>query len=257
MRYTILNPPLELKDFVSHFWISSTERNNKSRNTTENTTACSLANIIIGFKGSEENPSPAFTLFQGQTSFPKEIQISKNGFFKIFGIAIYPHTIYQLFNILASEVNNQSIPISSFWSTQENLLSEMIANSLVTPKCINILSNYLHTLLLNTKDKDQIVINAAKQIRQINGNLNIEKLSREFCLSQKQFSRRFKKHIGFTPKLYARIVRFESVFYNILKYSNFTQAAYASGYYDQSHFIQDFRVFTGYSPNKFFALSNS
>lgn len=256
MKYTILYPQQELKDYVSHFWITSIEGHRGEMNTTHYSTAYSLANIVVAFKGSESSPYPAFIHFKGQTPTPDEIQIPDEGFFKIFGVSIYPYAIPQFFNASASELKNQSVPLSTLWGSQENLLIEMLESSLATKKCISILSNYLQSQLLGNQFKDEIIIKATKQIRQDNGNINMERLSHELSLSQKQFTRRFKISTGFNPKLYARIIRFESVLYNVMKYSSLTEAAYMNGYYDQAHCIQDFKDFTGHSPNKFFAIAH-
>lgn len=257
MRYTILYPPPELKDFVSHFWISSIKGQSEDLNNTFHySTAYSLANIVIAFRGSESNPSPAFSQFQGQTAIPQKIRIPDEGFVKIFGVSIYSHAIPQFFNVLASEISNQSIPLSNFWGNQDNLFTEMMAASLYTEDCINSLSDYLKSQLSVNRFKDKIVIKATNQIRQDNGNINMERLSHELNLSYKQFARRFKIHTGFNPKLYARIIRFESVLYNTMKYTSLTEAAYMNGYYDQAHCIRDFKDFTGYSPQKFFAITS-
>lgn len=256
MRYTILYPQPELKDFISHFWITSAVGHRDEMNTIYYSTAHSMANIVFGFKGNERYPDPAFTCFQGQTSRPEEIQIPDEGFFKILGVSIYSYAIPQFFNALASDLSNRSIPLSVFWGSQENLLAEMMASSFSSEKCVSILSNYLQSKLIDKQNKDKAIIKAAEQIRQDNGNVNFEALSSELNLSQKQFTRRFKIHMGFNPKLYARIVRFESVFYNVMKYSNLTEAACMNGYYDQAHFIREFKTFTGHSPNKFFAMAD-
>lgn len=256
MRYTILYPRPELKKFVSHFWITSKDVQKGGMNRLHYSTACSLANIVFAFKGIESNPVPAFTHFQGQTSLPEQIHIPEEGFLKIFGISIYSYAIPQLFNALAPELINRSIPLSSLWGSQENILIEMMASSLATEKCISILSNYLQSQLRESRYTDELVIKATDQIRTVNGNINMERLSSELCLSQKQFTRRFKIQTGFNPKLYARIIRFESTLYTMMEYSSLTEAACMNGYYDQAHFIQDFKTFTGHNPNQFLTVSD-
>jgi len=60
--------------------------------------------------------------------------------------------------------------------------------------------------------------------------------------------------VGLNPKQYLRIVRFQ----NILKlreskyFQDYTTMAFDSGYYDQSHFIRDFKAITDLSPKEFF-----
>jgi transcriptional regulator GlxA family with amidase domain len=61
--------------------------------------------------------------------------------------------------------------------------------------------------------------------------------------------------VGITPKLLARITRFQKAL-NMLETNSsksLTTVAYEGGFYDQSHFIRDFKEFTGYNPNTYFA----
>lgn len=66
---------------------------------------------------------------------------------------------------------------------------------------------------------------------------------------------RFKVFTGFNPKLYSRIIRFESVIKNHSNARNLTDLSYLNNYYDQAHFIHDFKSFTGFSPKSFWKLS--
>ena len=74
------------------------------------------------------------------------------------------------------------------------------------------------------------------------------------CVSKKQFERLFKELVGTNPKEYARIVRFQKSLKLLQHYSedakdaNQAQLAYQCGYADQSHFIREFKQFSGYTP---------
>ncbi|HEX2898290.1 MAG TPA: helix-turn-helix domain-containing protein [Bacteroidia bacterium] len=72
-------------------------------------------------------------------------------------------------------------------------------------------------------------------------------------ISMRQLERTFKDHAGFSPKTYARILRFQST---TKEYGNthktLTDIALDCGYYDQAHFIHDFRQFSGYAPGDYF-----
>ena len=70
-------------------------------------------------------------------------------------------------------------------------------------------------------------------------------------LSKKQFERLFKELVGTNPKEYARIVRFQKSLKLLQHYqedANQAQLAYQCGYADQSHFIREFKQFSGYTP---------
>ncbi|MFH1000399.1 MAG: helix-turn-helix domain-containing protein, partial [Bacteroidota bacterium] len=86
------------------------------------------------------------------------------------------------------------------------------------------------------------------------GQIKTQKLSQEVCLGIKQFERIFSNYVGINPKKFTSIVRFQ----NILQMKkntnelNLSQLAFDNGYYDQAHFIHDFRSLTGLAPRDFF-----
>ncbi len=61
--------------------------------------------------------------------------------------------------------------------------------------------------------------------------------------------------VGKTPKQFIKIVRFQNILntFSVANSVSLTEIAYASGYFDQAHFIKDFKSFSGYTPKDFFA----
>lgn len=78
-------------------------------------------------------------------------------------------------------------------------------------------------------------------------------LAKHCHLSVRQFERRFKLLTGFTPKLMARLIRFEALRDQLLAapVTRSTDLAYNFGYTDQIHMIRDFKTFTGWTPTQF------
>jgi AraC-like DNA-binding protein len=72
-------------------------------------------------------------------------------------------------------------------------------------------------------------------------------------VSPRQLERRFKARVGMSPKLFARIRRFQRVFPAIEEGGEWVDAAAACGYYDQAHLIRDFRTFAGEPPSHLLA----
>nr|ELA7361934.1 helix-turn-helix transcriptional regulator [Elizabethkingia anophelis] len=70
--------------------------------------------------------------------------------------------------------------------------------------------------------------------------------------------RYFKQHIGISPNLYTRINRFQLALENIrqTQFDKLTDIAYQCNYYDQSHFIREFKEFSGTSPKRFLRQAN-
>ena len=93
----------------------------------------------------------------------------------------------------------------------------------------------------------------AATIHNINeGEGNISVLSQTACLGYKQFKRIFAEYVGLNPKDFIQITRFRKAF-NILQSTpqiSISKVAYDCGYYDKSHLIKEFKMFTGYAPTQ-------
>lgn len=108
---------------------------------------------------------------------------------------------------------------------------------------------------LTTNKPDILIEKAIQMIRQHNGIVKIRDLAVSLHISQDPFEKRFRAQVGSTPKQYASIIRLRKLIDTFSTYASLTEAAYEAGYFDQSHFIKDFRLFTGQTPKDFFRSS--
>jgi len=81
----------------------------------------------------------------------------------------------------------------------------------------------------------------------------LHQLSDEIGYSQKHFIHLFRQQVGVSPKQYLRIMRFQKAICAIEnnEFIQWSQIALENGYYDQAHFIQDFKHFSGFTPNEY------
>ena len=95
---------------------------------------------------------------------------------------------------------------------------------------------------------------ATRLITARGGRVSIDQMARSHGLSRKHFARQFSAAAGLTPKLFARITRFQSLVHALLSsdVSEWVSVAPAVGFYDQAHMINEFRAFAGSSPTLFF-----
>ena len=84
-----------------------------------------------------------------------------------------------------------------------------------------------------------------------NCNLTVDSLAKNLDISTSSLFRLFKNNLGQNPKSYLKTIRFRSSLNEILNsQKTLTNVAYINQYFDQSHFINDFKSFSGYSPNQ-------
>lgn len=252
MNYTIIPPCEELKGLISHFWVGTWEISSQKPNQTYYVIANSLTEITFAFNGNHKHSELLFSAVQGHTHLPT--QFSVDGFYHLLGVSFHSYAIPNLFRIPASELSKEFITLNTLLGHEGIILNEKIALASTTQQRIKILSEYFISIMNKEKLKDTLITHAIKEIKQSNGITRINELASDFYLSPKQFGRRFKEFSGFSPKMYARIIRFESAIKNYSNFSNFTELAYANGYYDQAHFIHEFNSFTGFSPKEFWKI---
>ncbi|MHA4809049.1 helix-turn-helix domain-containing protein [Flavitalea flava] len=100
---------------------------------------------------------------------------------------------------------------------------------------------------------DLLIGEAIQRIKAANGNLSIRDLASAMALSQDPFEKRFRRFTGTSPKQFSTIIRLRHVITHYSKGLSLTSAAYDAGYFDQAHFIKEFKQFTGQTPGVFFA----
>jgi AraC-like DNA-binding protein len=88
--------------------------------------------------------------------------------------------------------------------------------------------------------------------------INFGRLSQTIGYSQKHFISMFKRQVGIAPKAYLKIIRFQKVISEIeqRKEVNWTFISQDCGFYDQAHFINDFKFFSGFTPEEYTKAKN-
>ena len=100
-------------------------------------------------------------------------------------------------------------------------------------------------------ETDKLIVEAVKLIYQSNGTIRIKKLNEKLFISQSPFEKRFRKVVGATAKKFASIVRFQSVLNDLNNIKSLTEICYENNFFDQAHFIKDFKQYTGDTPETF------
>ena len=94
---------------------------------------------------------------------------------------------------------------------------------------------------------------AIGQIARQRGALSIRDLSEQMGISHKHLIALFHEEVGLSPKRFCRIRRFQGVL-EAIEHSgrvDWADLACACGYYDQAHFIREFRDFAGMNPSAY------
>ena len=116
------------------------------------------------------------------------------------------------------------------------------------------LDDAMRALVEVSSPPDELVGQAVRAIRGSHGAVEIDALARTLGLTTRTLQRRFATAAGLSPKMLARIVRFQRVFAAWRDDpASCSRVALECGYYDQSHLVRDFRDFAGAPPAGFLA----
>jgi|GEM_PF-343443 len=112
----------------------------------------------------------------------------------------------------------------------------------------NLISDQLNKVSTTLETTEMVV----SEILKSKGNVSISAICEQIEIGQRQLERQFSRVVGLTPKFYARIIRFAHIF-ELMKSgdSTWSDLVYASGFFDQSHFIKNFKEFTGEDPSAY------
>jgi AraC-like DNA-binding protein len=103
---------------------------------------------------------------------------------------------------------------------------------------------------------DPVVAAAVRAIRAAPGTIRIGPLAAHLGFSQDRLEKRFRRSVGASPKQLASILRLRRAVDSYRPGASLTRLAADAGYFDQSHFIREFRSVTGKAPQEFFGPSH-
>jgi AraC-like DNA-binding protein len=112
---------------------------------------------------------------------------------------------------------------------------------------ISTIENFLLSLFSNNRSNN-LIKTAVQKIVLSNGTIKIKELASLLNISLDAFEKQFRKTAGTSPKQFSSIVRLTSLINRVYNNQSLAEIAYDYGYFDQSHFIKDFKMFTGKTP---------
>lgn len=115
-----------------------------------------------------------------------------------------------------------------------------------------VVDQWLHAHFEQSLLPPQSLIDVVENL-QANPAAKLNRVTELFAGTQKHLINQFKKYIGITPKQYQRVLRFNDVFNQTQsdQFLSWSDIAHRCGYADQSHFIREFKNFSGFIPKAF------
>jgi AraC-like DNA-binding protein len=199
---------------------------------------------IVTDSGRASCPPPLFVY--GPVIEPSVMTYKREAFSTV-QVIFKPHALKTLLGINASR-------LAPGWADPREFGAGDLTNHLMEARNgqerMSLLTNFLVTRLKQEQPRDTLVEESLRLIHANIGALHVKDLLDAFHISERQFERRFTQTVGLPPQVYLRVKRFNAAIRLIKtrRFERLTDVAAALNFTDQSHFIRDFKAFSGMTP---------
>lgn len=173
----------------------------------------------------------------------------------VMGISFKPGGAFPFLKMPASELRDLHVPLDTLWQADGANLRTHLLEAATPDAKFRVLEQCLLAQAGPRLERNPVVEYALGEMQGATQMRTILDVTRMTGLSPKRFLAIFREQVGLTPKLYCRIRRFQAVLQLIRtgKRVEWTDVALSCGYFDQAHFVHDFRAFSGITPTAYAA----
>ncbi|EGT3797095.1 helix-turn-helix domain-containing protein [Clostridioides difficile] len=242
-NFVYLLPCIQLRNWISNFTISFPNQTIIS----DNYTIIPHGSVTLVFF---YDATGLHSLLFGPTTKPKTVGNIANRCDVILIIEFQPAGFFPLIGIQQSELIDKVVPFSIINTSLDLEIKKIFNESLSIDKLILKLEELL---ISNIKiEYSYEFILAIQLIIQNSGNISSQEISKKVFYSSRHLNRLFNQYLGLSMKSFSRLVRINKS----IKFLNNNKTSLMSicnelGFYDIPHFIKDFKIVCGITPQKY------
>lgn len=184
----------------------------------------------------------------------QKLEIEPSGDSGMFAVRFHPEGLQPISKLGAKDFQDSAVSLEKIFGDEGITLGTQILGASSGELRIELIEQFLKVRFESTTVADSIVKDAVSTIIIGQGMQKINELSIENAVSRRTLERRFTDNVGLNLKQLSKIIRLKTAVHKMInkEYSTLTELAYDNGYYDQAHFIKDFKTYTGFTPKDFF-----
>jgi AraC-like DNA-binding protein len=171
---------------------------------------------------------------------------------RVFGIQFRAGGAFPFFRMPACELENTSVALNYLWPRAGELRECLLAAPAIDAM-FPMAEQFLLWQLVKPLALHSAVAFARRQFCARPHEVTVASVRDQTGLSQRRFIQLFHQQVGLTPKSFCRVRRFQRILESVhcAREVNWVHVALDCGYYDQAHFIHDFRQFSGLTPTQY------
>jgi AraC-like DNA-binding protein len=173
----------------------------------------------------------------------------------VMGIHFKPGGAFPFFKLPADELHNRHVSLEDLWGAETGFLRERVLEAATPQKKFQVLENCLLAQAFKPLERHRAVECALGLFKNIHTAPAMADVSDHIGISSRRFIQLFSSEVGLTPKLFCRVRRFQNVLQQLrtAREIDWADLAAGCGYFDQAHFIHDFKAFSGINPTTYVA----
>jgi AraC-like DNA-binding protein len=257
LNYQIIKPNQDLETLVKCYWtLESAKEKTPARNTIVPDGCIKMifhyGDLYKHYPDKGDSIILPRCFVVGQLTRPFEVEpMGETG---TFFVCFHPNGFLPFATLPIKEMENTVVSLGKLFRNDGKEIEQQILAANSTSKRISLIETFLYSRLTNTHGVDEIIKSTVETILTAHGQLSIDDLSRQTNTNRRQLARKFSSAIGLSPKQLSKTIRLQAALKMLMvgKVTSLTDLAYEGEYYDQAHFIKDFREFTGLTPKEFY-----
>ena len=167
------------------------------------------------------------------------------------GAVLRPGAAQVLFGVDAHELAGTHTALEDLWGTDATSLRDQLGDA---RSCEGRLDAFEHLLAQRLPIVHGLHPAVARALERLGSPTAVHEIVKQSGYSHRRFITLFSRAVGLTPKMYARVMRFQRALRRVTTSEgreSWIDVASAAGYSDQSHFNREFREFTGVTPGEY------
>ena len=240
VRHWIRLPSPDLEWVIEHYWSASWDLRG-GQPFTQETIPHPAVHFVL-----EENNSMIFGVVKKRWTRALE------GKGRVFGLKFKPGCFYPFLKSPLSGLTNRTIPPGNVFGRPGELLEDAILSLNDEGEMVSVAEQFLRERMPERDETAVLVSTIADRIRNDREIVSVEEITKRFGITLRNMQRLFDRYVGVSPKWVIRVYRLHELVERLDtgEPMNLAHLSQDLGYFDQSHFVRDFKSIAGRTPTE-------